>query len=1510
MKRWCGLILPLIIGATLLCGYVAPEDRKYVDYFLKLHAADLFRSKSFLLDSSWGYVSRKGVERVDMRFSFYRVLTVNQARELIVAVAQELIEKINSDSEMRKKNILSAPFSVCQLHLEIRTDNALSRNSDVASIQRIILDRGTITYQSYPASQLLYGRSSVYKESYEQALMFLDLPTEFETSEKKTEEPSEKYIPFSRRVESPEVAAFVVPQEDTARHSEDSSNMLGESIPSDIDHEPVEMDSETFPETEEPQNIEKVPFPEPKGPIKEDFISELCNVISETFPETEEEKGGCGSVDSSEEKEEGPPEIVSDAALPVADEKKRTVHFESENPIQGVSEPTYAKMVWEDEHLPMALHDEEESPSSFCAWHTSSIESEKAPEEAKEEVSFGLVLEPSSKEDMVAEAPLSETEGDYNWQEQIGEWFEQKRGASPLAEEIQESSLSSTDQEQDQPIEKPWYFKLKELFWEEVPSVEKQIDGLVQEESKASEHERVAQQEAEVESQVVALPSSAEEETQELWDQRMSSLEQQAEEQDAPSPLSEEVVSVEEHRAVDEPKSSAYQRLSRWFRGHLGQNSIVKPDVVSETVEGAEESLVAKETATPEITEEEPSENLVITESVTENEKGVAVVEKLDSATESADGSIYKRFSRWFRGHSVQKPIESIVADGEPATDADVVEAVVIAEEVKEAEAVAAVEGSLEVEDPVVVAEELVAEEAEVVAAVEESQESFVAVEEGASDLLEKHSLQSLLYQKASRLAQGEVSQKVEEPVAAEELIEAVAAVEEVQEAGEPVAVTEEPSIEGVHQESIAVVEEPILGTAVGEGVAITEPEVGDAAELLGRSDPRGALYQKLFEWLEDSPQGAEESIVAVDSNTLEAPSEEESVAVVCDSLSDQVEAEEPAAVAVESHEAESRGAFYQKLFEWFQGSSQEREGAIAAVEETAVSEESTVALQESEDEVVAPEGQSSEVVTLNEESTTIASDNSSVSEGIVSVLEEPILDVVSEEVVTAVERDTKDPVALSQGALYQKLFQWFEGSSQGDEEALTIVDEKALSEESPIASDRSLKEESQESMAVREGELSEATVEEKVVIASDGFGIEDHSEEPIVALEEPRPSEPVALSQGSLYQKLFEWFTDASQEEGAVVASEESPSVSVDALEGQEVVALKEESAIIASDESDQENPFIAEESEAVLATTETAIAMEEESPVSDEAVVALDHSAEAVEEEIVAAETPESSASQAQLYQKVAQLFRQESEEATESVVVNDVADSAAIKGSSQEDWKKRIRQMVGKETSLEELQEPVRTEIAVVDESEESWKQKVARLVPTKIKDVGVEEVAHTVAVPEQEEVLAYVAPYEEVQQEEDTLDTAVAHIEEHQEVHSFEQPSVVTEQKKRKVPAWYQTAVRWLHEENSSQTEEEVIAVEETSEKEAPTALIESEESTSHEPWYQKMARLVLPSKEQEESTGQEVVLHDVSSSEEDVDFFSYESQNSLDEQTVALQDAKEPYEYTESGTAFEIFQEDF
>ena len=181
MKRWFTLLLPCILGMTVLSGYVSPEDRKYVDYFLRLQAADLFRTRQFLLNSSWSYISRKQIERIDLSFTYFRSLTWDQARQLIVSVAMELVEKINSDSTMKAKHLLPEPFTLDQLALEIRTDNICSADADIVTIQRMCLNHGQLTYYSYPASALFYGRTTTYKESFQQALMLLDLPTEFDS---------------------------------------------------------------------------------------------------------------------------------------------------------------------------------------------------------------------------------------------------------------------------------------------------------------------------------------------------------------------------------------------------------------------------------------------------------------------------------------------------------------------------------------------------------------------------------------------------------------------------------------------------------------------------------------------------------------------------------------------------------------------------------------------------------------------------------------------------------------------------------------------------------------------------------------------------------------------------------------------------------------------------------------------------------------------------------------------------------------------------------------------------------------------------------------------------------------------------------------------------------------------------------------------------------------------------------------------------------------------------------
>ena len=179
MKRWCGLLL-LFVGTSFLCGYVPPEDRQYVDYFLKLQAADLFRTKAFTLDSCWAFVSTRQLERVEMSFTCSRVLSTNNARKLLVSVVKQLLAKINSDSLLKERRLVTIPFTAGQVYLEIKTDNIFSANAATNTVRRMLLNDGVITYQSYSASTLFCGPSYTFQETYEMALMLLDEPVEFE----------------------------------------------------------------------------------------------------------------------------------------------------------------------------------------------------------------------------------------------------------------------------------------------------------------------------------------------------------------------------------------------------------------------------------------------------------------------------------------------------------------------------------------------------------------------------------------------------------------------------------------------------------------------------------------------------------------------------------------------------------------------------------------------------------------------------------------------------------------------------------------------------------------------------------------------------------------------------------------------------------------------------------------------------------------------------------------------------------------------------------------------------------------------------------------------------------------------------------------------------------------------------------------------------------------------------------------------------------------------------------
>jgi len=269
MKRWYGLLLPFFFSASFLGGYAAPQDRQYVDYFLRLQAADLFRKKSFLLNWSCAYVNSNRLLGVDLSFSCYRALSLNQARKLLVEVAEEIVEKINSDPSLHERNLLPEPFTLNQIYLKIETDNIFSYQADMETIQSMYLDCGNITYNSYPASTLFYGCTTKYKETLEQARMFLGEKVLF----------GEPPVPIPNDRGGPLVEAAKTltgpPKSPTLREIESPEEPTMNSVESP---ESASLDYENMLGSEEQQPSENLET------WKENLLGDLFEKVAEVFP--------------------------------------------------------------------------------------------------------------------------------------------------------------------------------------------------------------------------------------------------------------------------------------------------------------------------------------------------------------------------------------------------------------------------------------------------------------------------------------------------------------------------------------------------------------------------------------------------------------------------------------------------------------------------------------------------------------------------------------------------------------------------------------------------------------------------------------------------------------------------------------------------------------------------------------------------------------------------------------------------------------------------------------------------------------------------------------------------------------------------------------------------------------------------------------------------------------------------------------------------------------------------
>lgn len=256
-----------IVALGVLSSYsILPQDKKYVDYFLRLHAAELFRTQSFILNKSWSYTSQTKLEKIELRFSCYKVLSIDQARKLIVKITTELLEKINSDTGLREKHIVTSPFGVNRLKIEIKTDNIMSQNCDVASVRTILLNNNEIVYETYPPSTLFSGYSRTYKETFEYALMLLDDPALLELSDSQVRSQMNQKT-WKGQVYLPEHPEFSAPSS-----QETKVTVEAETFSQKLSLSPVKklsVDTTSFT----PKRVSKIEFPE--GPQKSLFRNNL-----------------------------------------------------------------------------------------------------------------------------------------------------------------------------------------------------------------------------------------------------------------------------------------------------------------------------------------------------------------------------------------------------------------------------------------------------------------------------------------------------------------------------------------------------------------------------------------------------------------------------------------------------------------------------------------------------------------------------------------------------------------------------------------------------------------------------------------------------------------------------------------------------------------------------------------------------------------------------------------------------------------------------------------------------------------------------------------------------------------------------------------------------------------------------------------------------------------------------------------------------------------------------------
>ncbi len=287
LKEALPVLCGICVSSLLLCGYIAPQDRKYLDYFLKLYSAELFRDKNFVLVSSYSYVGVKNIEQIDMILSCSKPLGRRQARELIVNMIDDIILAINEDENLKKRGFLARPFTVDRLTLEIRTDNVWSANIDVDTCKTIRLSNSKITYDTYPWSTLLSAGSESYTEEYQYARMLCGKHTEY-TPPKRPYNP--ELLPYNAIVsEENPVPGTPMPSKPVRNASKAPMHVfVGAMDATNVAPAKVSESLGSIDWVAPPSDVIEVPVQTEKFPQNtkdQDYIKDIKGKLNELFPD-------------------------------------------------------------------------------------------------------------------------------------------------------------------------------------------------------------------------------------------------------------------------------------------------------------------------------------------------------------------------------------------------------------------------------------------------------------------------------------------------------------------------------------------------------------------------------------------------------------------------------------------------------------------------------------------------------------------------------------------------------------------------------------------------------------------------------------------------------------------------------------------------------------------------------------------------------------------------------------------------------------------------------------------------------------------------------------------------------------------------------------------------------------------------------------------------------------------------------------------------------------------------